>query len=146
MHQIFKVRPVDGGDDANAEVLRELHELTFLDSAPMPDFCEDTWWVAYAGWKPAAFVGVTPSTYLPNTGYLKRVAVVPEFRGHGLQIRLHRVCDRYARRVGWDAMFTDTATFNVASSNNLFKSGYELFRPEVIWNGEDFLYWRKRYA
>ncbi len=140
----YSIRPVDGGDDEYADTLRELHASVFLNTATAPDFDHGFWWIVYGdNAQPVGFAGVTPSTYLPNTGYLKRAGVLREHRG-GLQRRLISVRERFARRIGWETVYTDTATFNVKSSNNLFKAGFELFRPDPIWNGEDFLYWRKR--
>jgi GNAT superfamily N-acetyltransferase len=146
MTGIYKIRPVDGGDEWFADMLRDLHTETFLDTAETPDFSHGFWWIVYSDSalaQPVGFAGITPSTYRPNTGYLKRAAVIRAHRGHGLQRRMISVRERFARRMGWDAIYTDTATFNVKSSNNLFKAGFELFRPDPIWNGEDFLYWRK---
>lgn len=142
----YAIRPVDGADELVADLLRELHDTTFGDSAPIPEFDHGFWWIVYADKEPAGFAGITPSTYLPNTGYLKRAAVLIEHRGRGLQRRLIAVRERLARKVKWDTIYTDTATFNVKSSNNLFRAGFELFRPNPIWNGEDYLYWRKSCA
>lgn len=137
----YRIREVDSFEEA--DTLKELHELTFIDTAPPPDFEHGSWWLCYLEDQPVGFAGLTPSTYLPLTGYLKRAGVRHEHRGNGLQRRLISVRERHARRLGWSTIYTDTATFNVKSSNNLFRAGFELFRPDPIWNGEDFLYWRK---
>lgn len=142
----YRIRPVDGGDEFIADVLRELHEECFVDSAHAPNFDVGQWWIAYEDREPAGFAGITPSPYTPSAGYLKRAAVRPKHRGQGLQRRFITVRESFARRQGWRAIYTDTAPFNCNSSNNLFKAGYQLFRPDPLWAGSDWLYWRKRYA
>lgn len=142
----YTIRPVDGGDDFITSLLRDLHDEIFVGTAPTPDFDAGQWWIVTSPTDIVGFCGITPSTYMPMTGYLKRAGVKQGHRGHGLQRRMVSVRERYARRQGWMRLYTDTATFNLRSSNNLFKAGFELFRPNPLWAGEDFLYWRKRCA
>jgi GNAT superfamily N-acetyltransferase len=142
----YTIRPVDGLDEDVQELLGELHIASFMDTSPVPSFEEGAWWVAYDDGAPVGFAGITPSTYIANTGYLKRAGVLRAHRGKGLQRRLIRVRERYAKKQGWSTIYTDTAAFNVKSANNLFRAGFHLFRPLPPWNGESFLYWRKRYA
>mgnify|MGYP005817375731 CR=1 FL=1 len=140
----YTIRPVDGDDEANYETLCELHDEIFVDTAPLVDFAKGQWWLALSGAEPVGFVGITPASYMPHTGYLSRVGVVGRHRGQGLQRRLMRACDRHAKREGWGTIYTDCASFNVQSANNLFRAGYALFRPDPLWCGEEWLYWRKR--
>jgi GNAT superfamily N-acetyltransferase len=72
-----------------------------------------------------------------------RAGVVRSHRGKGLQKRLIRVRERKAREHGWKWLITDTASYNVASSNNLAACGFKLFRPSRPWGHDDGLYWRK---
>lgn len=146
MAEKFKIRLVDASDDYIRDTLSEIHEEVFEDSAPIPNFDVGDWWLASNGRELVGLCGLTPSTYLPNTGYLKRAAVRQSYRGHGLQRRMIAVRVQHARRQEYHAVYTDTAVFNVRSSNNLFRAGFELFRPDPIWSGEEFLYWRKRCA
>ena len=146
MAEKFKIRLVDASDEYIRDTLSEMHDETFGNTASIPNFDVGDWWLAMNGREPVGFCGITPSAYLPKTGYLKRAAVRQGFRGHGLQRRMLTVRERHARRLGYHTLYTDTATFNVRSSNNLFRAGFVLFRPDPIWNGEDFLYWRKSCA
>lgn len=139
----YRIRPVDGSEEEHADTLELLHRLTFFDTAPLAKFDQGAWWIAYQDKEPIGFCGVTPSTYRRNTGYLKRAAVLREHRGHRLQRRFVRVRENYARKHGWEALYTDTVDYNVGSSNNLIACGYKLFEPEPRWNGDHFLYWRK---
>lgn len=143
----YTIRPVDGGDEEIADTLRDLHTLTFLGDAPTPDFEIGAWWLVFDTTnEPVGFAGITPSTYAANTGYMKRSGVLPAHRGRGLQRRLLRVRERYAKARNWCAVVTDTALHNVASANSLIACGFRLFRPDPLWCGEGWDYWRKQYA
>jgi GNAT superfamily N-acetyltransferase len=139
---VYRIREVDGSDDDVADELRLLHELTFFGDAPAPDTDTGHWWLVYCGDDPVAFAGLTPSTYGPCVGYLKRVGVLPGHRGHGLHRRLTRVREARARRNGWRLLVTDT-TNNPHSANNLIACGYRIFAPVVPWAFPQTIYWRK---
>ncbi len=102
---------------------------------------DSVWWVAYHEGKPVAYGGVQPV----DDGYgvyLSRCGVLKDYRGHGLQRRLIRVRLRHAKSIGAKAAITYTALFNSASSNNLIRCGFMLYRSEWAWAGAQFLYWR----
>ena len=139
---MYRIRAVDGGDDEVAEVLGDLHQRTFLDSAAAPRFDRGSWWVAYQGTEAVAFAGVVPSTHARNSGYFCRVGVVRKHQGHALQRRLMRAIETDARRSGWDSVVSDT-TDNSISANNFIARGYLLYNPESPWGWSNTLYWRK---
>lgn len=89
-----------------------------------------------------AFAGLTPAIYTPLTGYLKRVGVTREARGHGLQKKLLTVRERRARKNGWTTMITDT-TDNPPSANSLIRAGYKIFEPTYRWAFSHSIYWKK---
>lgn len=138
----YRIAEVDGEDEDIADILDELHDACFLDSAPKVKYY-GYWWIAYVYQEkePAGFAGITPSSIGPGVGYLKRAGVLPAHRGMGLQRRLLKVRERKARSLGWASVITDT-TDNVPSANNLIKAGYRLFSPEP-WAMEHSCYWRK---
>src|ERR1700739_2206394 len=43
----YRIREVDGQDDEIADMLADLHRLTFFNGACLPDFDWGHWWVAY---------------------------------------------------------------------------------------------------
>lgn len=139
---MYRIRMVDASDDDVAETLDDLHRLTFVDAAAMPDFDLGAWWLAYCGDDPIAFAGVVPSTYARNSGYFSRVGVLQRHWGRGLQLRLMRAVEARGRRIGWDSIVSDT-TDNRFSANNFIKAGYRLFEPEVPWAWSHTLYWRR---
>ena len=52
---MYWIREVDGNDDDVADTLAELHQLTFLDAAPVPKFDQGHWWLAC--WASIADIG-----------------------------------------------------------------------------------------
>jgi ribosomal protein S18 acetylase RimI-like enzyme len=138
----YRIREVDGQDEEIADILAELHRLTFFDGAAVPSFDSGRWWLAYCGATPIAFAGVVPSTHVGNAGYICRIGVLPEQRGHGLQLRLMRAIEAMARRSGRSYLVSDT-TRNISSANNFIRAGYRLYQPRYPWAFADTLYWRK---
>jgi len=140
----FRIREVDGAEDA-ADV-EMLHEAIFTvhEWAPLPDTLEGHWWLAWRDddAQPVAFAGVIPATLYPRTGYYTRVGVLPTCRGAGLQMRFTRAIEACCRRNGWRAVVSDTHQ-NTPSANNFIRAGYRLFEPEKRWAFADSLYWRK---
>lgn len=140
----FVVKRVDGNDDEVADTIQYLHHATFFDTAPKITTDYGDWWLVFDEHRePIAFAGMVPSTLGPGIGYLKRVGVLPEYRGQGLQRRLIRVREMRAKQHGWYRLVTDT-TDNVPSANSLIKAGYRLFDPGAHWWGfAHSLYWTK---
>ena len=66
---MYRIREVDGDDDDIADTLAELHRLTFFDGAPIPEFDQGHWWLAFHETAPVAFAGMVPATRTPKTGY-----------------------------------------------------------------------------
>jgi GNAT superfamily N-acetyltransferase len=98
---MYRIREVDAQDDDIADMLADLHRLTFLGSAPMPPFDWGHWWLAFCERLPVAFAGLVPSTHAENAGYFCRVGVLDRHWGHALQLRLMRAIESRARRNGW---------------------------------------------
>jgi GNAT superfamily N-acetyltransferase len=139
---LYRIREVDGQDEEIADALADLHRLTFFGGAPVPRFDWGYWWLAYREAIPVAFAGVVPSTHVRNAGYIYRVGVLKEHCGQGLQLRLMRAMESWARRTGWSYMVSDT-TQNIPSANNFIRAGYQLYQPRYPWAYPDTLYWRK---
>lgn len=139
---MYRIREVDGHDDETADALTELHRLTFFDGAPIPEFDQGHWWLAFRETTPIAFAGVVPSTRAHNAGYFCRVGVLKKHCGNELQLRLMRALESRARRNGWSSVVSDT-TDNPASANNFIRAGYRLYRPLYPWGYPTTLYWRK---
>lgn len=133
----YSIRRVDGDDEA--DTLRELHDTT--SSFPSVDFGDGWWWLAYFSGDPIAYSGLIQSVY-PNAAYFKRVGVLPGHRGNNLQFRLMRAMERYARRIGYDFLVSDT-TGTIHSANNFIKAQWKLFDPEKPWAFPNTLYWYK---
>lgn len=139
---MYRILEVDGSDDEIADTLADLHRLTFFESAPIPEFGQGHWWLAYHDRLAIAFAGVIPSTRMHNAGYFCRVGVIRSHCGHALQLRLLRAAEYRARRKGWCGIVSDT-TDNLVSANNFIKAGYRLYEPEYPWGWPNTLYWHK---
>lgn len=142
----FRIRPVRL-TEKTIQRLQRLDHACFGSSAPAltkSEILRGYWWFVYHPSEPAAvaYAGLTPSTYGPRVGYLKRAGVLEAFRGNGLQKRLLRVRERKARALGWKAIVTDT-TDNPASANSLIAAGYKIFTPDFPWGFSSTIYWRK---
>ncbi len=141
---MYRIREVDVLDEEVVDVLTDLHRMTFLGSAPLPQFEVGHWWIASKGQAPVAFAGLVPSVVMPACGYFCRVGVTRPHCGRGLQLRLMRVLEQRARRNGWHGVISDT-TDNVVSANNFIRAGYRLFEPRSPWGWGHTLYWRKMF-
>ena len=142
INNAYRICEVDGRDDEIADVLTELHGLTFFSGASIPPFDEGHWWLAYRETTPVAFAGVVPSTHVRNAGYFCRVGVLQRHWGHRLQLRLMRAMEARARRNGWTCVVSDT-TRNIVSANNFIRAGYRMYGPPHPWAFPDTDYWRK---
>ena len=72
---MYRVREVDGAD--YLEELTALHDATFGDAAPLADFTDGYWWIAFYEDVPVAFIGIKQSLLGPHVGYFERVGVLP---------------------------------------------------------------------
>lgn len=64
-------------------------------------------------------------------------------RGRGLQLRMIRVREQHAKKLGWSYVITDT-TDNPPSANTLIRAGYKLFKPRHPWGPlDETLYWKR---
>lgn len=138
---MYRIREVDGHNDEFADVLTDLHRLTFFDGAPVPEFDQGHWWLVFNEALPVAFAGVVPSTRAHNAGYFCRVGVLKRHCGNALQLRLMRALESRARRIGWSSVVSDT-TANLISANNFIRAGYRMYQPLHPWGYPNTLYWR----
>lgn len=141
----YRIRRVDP-DDFHDELM-EMQRVCLPNSAPIEfngaDDADD-WWLAFVDDVPAGFASMRPSVAFSLTGYLSRAGVAPEFRGNGLQKRLIRARESFARRHGWQWLVTDS--FNPVSANNLMDCGYRAYAPAQPWAFAYSTYWRRRIA
>lgn len=142
MKPCYWIREVDGQDEEAADLLTDLHRLTFFGCAPVPSLACGHWWLAYHEADPVAFAGMLPSTHVRNAGYFCRVGVIQPHWGNGLQLRLMRAAESRARRNGWSHVVSDT-TDNIASANNFIRARYRLYHPPIPWAFPNTLYWHK---
>jgi ribosomal protein S18 acetylase RimI-like enzyme len=122
--------------------MRELDKECFPKDAPC-DAAVGKWWLLLDGRKVAGYASLRNAPHQPGIAYLNRAGVVKEYRGRGLQKRLIRVRLAYAKRHGYKEAISDSASYNVASSNSLIACGFKLYRPRTLWSFRSALYWFK---
>jgi hypothetical protein len=122
---MYRIREVDGSDDEISDTMRDIHGLTCLDYAPVPEFGVGHWWLACRERLPVGFAGAVPSTNIVKAGYFCRVGVLRAHHGNALQLRLMRAMETRARPNGWCCVASDT-TNNLFSANNVIRAGYRL--------------------
>ena len=93
--------------------------------------------VPYSGY----LVGTAEAKLVDDMLYLSNCEVVPRHRGFGLQRRLIHARVRFAKKLGLEACISYTLPHVTASSNNLYRCGFKLYRPENLWVGEEANYW-----
>jgi GNAT superfamily N-acetyltransferase len=141
---MIRIRRADR-DDVTRDVIFRGEMSCFPADTPYVLKSNHAVWLAHA---PPNSLGDTLAGYAamvehgPAAGFLARCGVLPAYRGQGLQRRLIRARVAHARRIGLKTVYTYTIIRNPASSNNLIKSGFALYRPEWRWAGVDCLYWR----
>jgi GNAT superfamily N-acetyltransferase len=101
------------------------------------------WWIVYLDEKAVAFAGLVEMVPFPNVGYLKRAYVLPDHRGHALQLRLIAARVDKARQLGWTMLVSECGPNNHYSARNFRLAQFERTDPEQKWAGPDDLYWRK---
>ena len=119
-------------------------DRTVFHGEELPHLEEATWWVATEDGHEVAYAGGVQDT--DGYFFLCRAGVLPEARGQGLQRRLIRVRVQFAQRNAMRSCYTYTVPHNTASSNNLIRCGFTLWRPAVPWAGDEALYWYRRAA
>lgn len=122
--------------------LRHLHRVCFpLDA--QPEWEIGHWWLIMKDSSPAAFAGIQPSCQWLDTMYMVRAGVAPAYQGQGLQKRLIRIRERFARKQGMNWLITSTYA-NMRSANNLISCGFRIFEPTLEWGAEGTIYWSKQ--
>ena len=131
--------------DRHFEQIMAIDLLCFsYDDGAMGDLSDITgaeWWIAWdENWEPVGYCGV-----IVYDGFAihKRCGVLPRARRNGLQKKMLRLRENYARKHGCESIMTYVSIHNCTSANNLFNAGYRAYNPEWRWGGDSFLYIQK---
>jgi GNAT superfamily N-acetyltransferase len=107
---------------------------------------EDTdgsdWWIVWdEEHNPVAYCGVVIFT---DFAVHKRCGVMRAARGNGLQKKMLRTREDFAKKNGCELICTYVSVQNRISANNLINAGYRVYNPEHRWGGDDYLYVEKK--
>jgi RimJ/RimL family protein N-acetyltransferase len=122
------------------EDLEWLDRLSFPGDTPYPKKGAE-WWIAYDEKTCIGFAGIKNVGH--DTAFLCRVGVIKAYRGQGLQKKMVRVRERWARSRGFHYIITYTSAYNLKSANSLIQCGYRLYNPQNPYGMENALYFRK---
>jgi GNAT superfamily N-acetyltransferase len=137
-------------DTDSASAIATIHRLNRMAPDVFPELeprhFDGFWWFAYLDGEIVAFAGMVPNEPYDvfGVGYLKRAYVLPDHRGHGLQLRLMAVRELKARQIGWTMLVSECAAKNVSSARNFARAGYERCSPEQKWGAPNSVYFVKR--
>lgn len=124
----------------NIELCNELHR-ELLPGDDLYDSEGAAWWLAYDGDKPVAFAAA--KLVAGGSVFLARAGVRRCARGRGLQRRLIRVRERWARAQGATSAVTYADRLNAPSINSLVGAGYRAFDPAEEWGSDSCVYFLK---
>jgi GNAT superfamily N-acetyltransferase len=137
---VYFIRQVDGDEYAD-----ELGAIELAVGLPRCPYENCWWWLACmdgTDGAPVGYLGMLTGISDATLAYVARVGVLPEHRGHRLQLRLMRAAERFARRQGFLEIISDT-TNNPASANNFIRAGFFTYAPAKPWAFQTSIYWRK---
>ena len=148
----WRVRRIDADDgDTYAEVLALDTQPEYFGGCYWTRPRESTLLVCEAhtrvGWELAAYATYRHASADPlDTGvvYFDRAAVVPAYRGRGLQRRMIRRRCVEARGDGARVAVTYTMHGLAVSANNLIACGFRKYVPAYPWAGAAEDYWWRR--
>ncbi len=131
-----------------AKTYRELEQVYALDLlifgshdgsiGSMEDLNGSDWWIVWdEDNNPVAYCGVV---IYEDFAVHKRSGVLRLARGHGLQRKMLRLRERFAKKAGCTSICTYVSIENPHSANNLIKCGYLVYNPEWRWGGDEYLY------
>lgn len=103
---------------------------------------KDHWWLALVHDQPAGFACLRVMD--SKIAYLALAGVLPKYRGRGIQKRLIKLRENYARALGCKVMITYVAWANWPSANSLIRAGYKIYTPAgKPWGLKYSLYFQK---
>ena len=128
----------------NTRLVESLDGLIFPDDEP-PEW--DAAWLVVPTTPPEdpEPVGFCTARKIPGEpgAFLSRAGLLQCARGQGLQRRMIRVRERWARAEDLEYILTYTRPDNYPSIMSLIRCGYRLYTPARYWGGSSSLYFVK---
>lgn len=76
-----------------------------------------------------------PKEELKKVAHMESIAILPEYRGNGLQYSLMQTAERDVRRRGYKHLMCTIHPDNVYSKNNAVRQGYEVVMTKEKYGG-----------
>lgn len=138
-------------DSDSASAVATIHRFNSYDPVTFPPLKphhleNGFWWFAYLDGEVVAFAGMVPNDPYDRfgVGYLKRAYVLPDHRGHGLQLRLLFAREAKAKQLGWTMLVSECGALNGPSARSFVRAGFSQCFPEQPWAGSQAIYWVKQ--
>jgi GNAT superfamily N-acetyltransferase len=126
----------------DVQALRAMHSL-ILPSDEVPALNPNV--AAWLGWAKGTPVAFCTARYWRSEGsvFLERAGVLPIAQGNGLQRRMIRLREKWAKQQGAECVLTYVEARNYESLVNLLRCRYRLYEPANPWGIEGGHYFRK---
>lgn len=131
--------------DKYRDILDDLDKETFPKGEPIYRKTGSEWWIVWWEGKPVGFAGI--KFVEPGTAFLCRCGILRKHQGKGLQRKLIKIRENFARKNKIKDIITYTHSNTTKSANNLIAAGYRLYMPEKNWGWlplKESLFWIKR--
>jgi len=124
-------------------MIQALHNLIFPNDELIAPTAMSMMWVGEdESGTPVAFCTARKLRW-ENAVFLERAGVLPLASGLGLQRRMIRLRERWAREIDATTCLTYTMLKNYASIVNLLRCGYRFYSPHSKWVGDRVHYFRR---
>jgi GNAT superfamily N-acetyltransferase len=105
------------------------------------DMVGSDWWIVWnENYEPVGYCGVV---IYDDFAIHKRCGVLPCARGNGLQKRMLKTRENFAKKNKCGSILTYVSIQNIISANNLISTGYRVYNPSWRWGGDHYLYVQK---
>lgn len=120
-------------------------EIAYLDSQlfpedePIENWQNSEWWIGY---HKGEIISYCSLKCMGDYVYLNRAGVLDEFQGNGIQKKMIKKRLDWCKANNIKYAITYTSHLNSASINSLIGMGFKAYRPNNMWAGSEFLYWK----
>ena len=140
--ETMKLLKVSFRHTKDTQALHAMHSLILPDD-DVPSLNPNV--AAWLGWADKTPVAFCTARYWREESavFLERAGVLPIAGGHGLQRRMIRLRESWAKQKGAECVLTYVSARNYESLVNLLRCGYRFYEPVYPWGVADGHYFKK---